>query len=273
MARDDRWQRWDRFPRYVSAAERRLKAARELEKRAKKGFIATPVAVEGRDIAKTFWGKAWCANLERYSDLANRLPRGRTYIRNGSVVDLKIQAGAVTSLVSGTELYDVKVKVTPLPKAQWKSLCKDCAGAVDTLVELLQGRFSKAVMERMCESKTGLFPSPREIQFTCSCPDSASMCKHIAAVLYGIGARLDQSPELLFVLRSVDPQELIALAGVELPGTKKPAGRAKVLKVDNLSEIFGIEIAEMDDSAKPPLKTPLLSRGVAARSKKVAKRP
>jgi uncharacterized Zn finger protein len=250
MARDDRWQRWDRwdrFPRYVSAAERRLKAARELEKRAKKGFIATPVAVEGRDIAKTFWGKAWCTNLERYSDFANRLPRGRTYIRNGSVVDLKIQPGAVTSLVSGTELYDVKVKVTPLPRAHWRALCKDCAGAVDSLVELLQGRFSKAVMERMCESKTGLFPSPREIQFTCSCPDSASMCKHIAAVLYGIGARLDQSPELLFVLRSVDPQELIALAGTELPGAKKPTGRARVLKVDNLSEIFGIEIAEMND--------------------------
>jgi uncharacterized Zn finger protein len=256
MARDDRWKRWDRWepwPKYVSAAERRARAARELEKRAKKGLVASPVAVEGRNIAKTFWGRAWCENLEHYSDFANRLPRGRTYVRNGSVVDLKIQPGVVTSLVSGTELYDVKIQVAPVPTTHWRTLCKNCAGTVDSLVELLQGRFSRAVMSRICEPRTGLFPSPREIQFTCSCPDSASMCKHIAAVLYGIGARLDQQPELLFLLRSVDHQELIAHAGKELPGAKERPHRVKVLKVDNLSEIFGIEIAEMPEN-RPGLK-------------------
>lgn len=258
MARGDRWDRWDRWdawPKYVPAAERRARAARELEKRAKKGDIPSPVAIDGREIAKTFWGKAWCENLEHYSDFANRLPRGRTYVRNGSVVDLKIKPGAVTSLVSGTELYDVTVQVAAVPTTHWKAICKSCAGAVDSLVELLQGRFSKAVMSRLCERKAGLFPSPAEIKFACSCPDSASMCKHIAAVLYGIGARLDQSPELLFVLRSVDHQELIAHAGTELPRANSRTQRSKVLKVDNLSEIFGIEIAERPeenpDLAKP----------------------
>src|SRR4030095_12578779 len=201
--------------------------------------------------------------LEHYSDFANRLPRGRTYLRNGSVVDLKIKSGTVTSLVSGTELYSVKVHCAALPKTHWKAICKDCAGAVDSLVELLQGRFSKAVMSRICERKTGLFPSPGEIQFSCSCPDSASMCKHVAAVLYGIGARLDQSPELLFLLRSVDHQELIAHAGTELPGANARTKHARVLKVDNLSEIFGIDIADVPATkatARPRSRSTLRKR-------------
>ena len=181
---------------YVSVAERRRKAAREMQKLRKKGHPVSPVVIEGRTIARTFWGKAWCDNLERYSDFANRLPRGRTYVRNGSVVDLQIAPGEVNALVSGSELYKVAVKVSAVPKARWTSICADCAGAIDSLVELLQGRFSKGVMERICQQKTGLFPAPAEIEFSCSCPDWASMCKHVAAVLYGIGARLDEQPEL-----------------------------------------------------------------------------
>jgi hypothetical protein len=80
---------------YVPVAERRRKAMREMEKRKKKGHAVSPVTVEGRTIARTFWGKAWCENLEGYSDYANRLPRGRTYVRNGSVVDLQIKPGEI----------------------------------------------------------------------------------------------------------------------------------------------------------------------------------
>src|SRR6516164_7325097 len=143
---------------YVSVAERRRKALGEVEKRRKKGLLVSPVVIEGRLIAKTFWGKAWCENLERYSDFANRLPRGRTYVRNGSVIDLQIAPGSIEALVSGSEIYRVKVKVAPVAKARWQSICKDCAGAIDSLIELLQGRFSKGVMERVCQQKTGLFP-------------------------------------------------------------------------------------------------------------------
>ena len=181
--------------------------------------------IEGRKIAGTFWGEAWCDNLERYSDFANRLPRGRTYVRNGSVVDLQVGPGRVTALVSGSTMYDVKVTVGPVPRARWSAICKDCSGAIDSLVELLQGRFSKGVMTRLCEEKTGLFPSPKDILFTCSCPDWASMCKHVAAVLYGIGARLDHQPELLFTLRKVDQQDLIAKAGSDLSKKRKATGR------------------------------------------------
>jgi len=231
------------FKPYVSVAARRAQAARELAKLRKKGRKLSPVAIEGRKIAGTFWGEAWCDNLERYSDYANRLPRGRTYLRNGSVLDLQVGRGCVTALVSGSMMYEVKVTVGPVTPHRWTAICRDCSGAIDSLVELLQGRLSKGVMTRLCEEKTGLFPSPTDILFTCSCPDWASMCKHVAAVLYGIGARLDQQPELLFTLRNVNQQDLIADAASGLSKIGRRPGGAKVLASDDLSEMFGIEIA------------------------------
>ncbi len=234
---------WGRRP-YVSVAERRRQAASKLEKLRKKGYTISPVVIQGRAIAKTFWGKAWCDNLERYSDFANRLPRGRTYVRNGSVIDLQIAAGDIKALVSGSEVYTVNVRVAPVTKARWKSICKDCAGAIDSLVELLQGRFSKGVMERICRQKTGLFPSPTEIKLSCSCPDWADMCKHVAAVLYGIGARLDQQPELLFRLNQVDKNELVAKVDA-LPLAHKGPAAAKVLGGgEDLAKLFGLDMAQ-----------------------------
>ena len=233
---------WYEWRPYVSVAERRRKAEREMQKLSKKGHRVSPVVVEGRAIARTFWGRAWCENLERYSDFSNRLPRGRTYVRNGSVVDLQISPGNVAAMVSGSDLYRVAVKVAAVPKARWTSMCGDCAGAIDSLVELLQGRFSKGVMERICRQKTGLFPAPAEIELSCSCPDWASMCKHVAAALYGVGARLDERPELLFTLRKVDEKDLIARAGRELPLSKSGPAAEKVLATDGLSELFGLEL-------------------------------
>src|ERR1700681_481360 len=229
---------------YVSAAQRRRQAAGEMAKLKKKGHPVSPVVVEGRGIVKTFWGKAWCEDLERYSDFENRLPRGRTYVHNGSVIDLQIAPGKIKAMVSAKQIYKVKVNVAPVAKARWQSICKDCAGAIDSLIELLQGRFSKAVMERVCRQKTGLFPSPDEIQLSCSCPDWAAMCKHVAAVLYGIGARLDQQPDLIFRLHSVDEKELIAGAGTALPQAKKVPAASRVLGGEDLSVLFGLDIAQ-----------------------------
>src|SRR6266481_6958041 len=236
---------------YVSVAERRLQALREMDKRRKKRHVISPVTVEGRTIVKTFWGKSWCDNLERYSDFANRLPRGRTYVRNGSVIDLQISSGEIKALVSGSEIYEVAVKVAPVTRARWQSICKDCAGAIESLIELLQGRFSKGVMERVCRQKTGLFPSPGEIQLSCSCPDWADMCKHVAAVLYGIGARLDQQPDLLFRLHDVDEKELIAGAGQALPLAKKAPAAKKVVGGEDLSALFGLDMAPDASPVKP----------------------
>ncbi|MFZ4629730.1 MAG: hypothetical protein ACOYNR_15500, partial [Blastocatellia bacterium] len=239
---------YGRWPRYVPVGERIDKAKKEIARRQKKGETISPVVIEGRAIAKSFWGRSWCENLERYSDYSNRLPRGSRYVRNGSVVDLKISKGEVKALVSGSRLYTVTIKVAPVPKAQWQSICQDCAGSVDSLVDLLQGRLSKGVMERVCKKRTGLFPRPSEIELECTCPDWASMCKHVAAALYGVGARLDQQPELLFRLRGVDERELLASAEGPLRLTRKRPASARVLAEDDLSGLFGLDL---DSEANP----------------------
>ena len=246
------------WPPYMSAAERRLRAAREAQKLRKKGNPVAPVTIEGRRIASTFWGKAWCDNLESYRDFESRLPRGRSYARNGSVLDLQIASGKVTALVSGSSLYKVAIDITQLSKKKWGAIRVDCAGGIDSLVELLQGKLSKAVMERLCRQDAGLFPKPSEIRFSCTCPDFASMCKHVAAALYGVGARLDQKPELLFRLRAVHEAELVADIDVALPISRKDTGSDKILEGGDLSALFGLEMAPppaielVADDARPP---------------------
>jgi uncharacterized Zn finger protein len=235
---------------YVAVAERRKKAEQAAAKAKRAGAMLSPIASYRGAIARTFWGKAWCDNLERYSDYANRLPRGRTYVRNGSVIDLQIMAGEVRAQVMGSSLYAVGVTVTACPEKQWRTIGADCSGSIDSMVELLQGKFSTAVMERICKPGTGLFPVPKEIRFNCSCPDWASMCKHVAAVLYGVGARLDQQPELLFALRRVDANDLVRQAGAGLPKSTKRPATGKVLDDALVADVFGIEMAE----AYPPPK-------------------
>jgi uncharacterized Zn finger protein len=242
---------WYSFRPYVPVAQRRAQAAREVEKRRKKGQEITPVVLEGRVIAHTFWGKAWCDNLESYSDFSNRLPRGRSYVRNGSVVDLQIKPGKITALVSGSELYDVSIQITPLPANHWRTTKTRCAGQIGSLVELLQGRLSKSVMDIVTAREDGLFPKPREIEMECSCPDWAGMCKHIAAVLYGVGARLDQQPELLFLLRRVDHLELIDEAVPKLAARKTTGSRRKTLSNSDVAGVFGIELVEPEAPSSP----------------------
>lgn len=230
------------FRPYVPVAKRRAQATRELARLSKKGQSLSPVVVEGRRIAHSFWGIAWCDNLESYSDFDNRLPRGRTYVRNGSVVHLEIGRGKILARVSGSSLYTVNIEIDPLAENRWQVIRKQSAGKVGTLVELLQGRLSKAIMELVTDKQTGLFPNPKEIKIGCNCPDYAWLCKHAAAVLYGIGSRLDSTPEMLFTLRGVDHAELIDQAAASLPDAAN-APPAPTLTGD-LSALFGIEISE-----------------------------
>jgi uncharacterized Zn finger protein len=232
---------------YVPMWKRREQAAKKARELAKKGGRAPePIEIEGRTIARTFWGQSWCENLERYSDFENRLPRGQRYVRNGSVIDLRIEAGRVKALVSGSEIYTVSVKMEALAKKRWEAIKRACAGRIDSVVELLEGKLSRGVMEVLTSRETGLFPSPKEIAMECSCPDWATMCKHVAAVLYGVGARLDSRPDLLFILRGVDGTELAkrAVAGAARLG----AGAGEDMDAGEMEKVFGIEI---DDKAVP----------------------
>ncbi len=250
------------FGRYVSAAEKRARAAKQVEKLKKKGQALSAIQIEGTKIAKTFWGKAWCSNLEAYSDYSNRLPRGRTYVRNGSVLHLEIKKGEVNALVAGSSLYKIHIQIAPANETHWKKLCDACSGGIGSLVELLEGRLSSHVMEIMTAKASGLFPSPKEIKLDCSCPDWADMCKHVAAALYGVGARLDQQPELLFLLRGVDHNDLLAqVVSAKTLGTGEAT--APTVAAEDLHDVFGIEITPAVSVAPTPAVVP---------AKKTAKR-
>jgi uncharacterized Zn finger protein len=270
---------WYEFRPYVSAAERRKQAARELAKRKKKGLPAEPVTITGKAIARTFWGKAWCDHLESHSDFASRLPRGRTYVRNGSVLHLGVAPGHVEALVQGTELYEVSVTIAPLAAPRWKGIVGACSGKIDSLVELLQGKLSDGVMRIVTDRSTGLFPAPAQIEMTCSCPDWAGMCKHIAAALYGIGARLDEQPDLLFTLRKVDHLELLS-AGAGASSPARPAGE-RTMAQSEMASVFGIDLdmgggvlGDEGEEVREALKAPKIAKGPkAAKAPKGPKAP
>lgn len=240
------------FRPYVPVAQRRLQAQKTAKKMAGQGRVLAPVQIAGRAIATTFWGQAWCKNLEAYSDFANRLPRGRTYVRNGSVIDLQIAAGKITALVQGSALYTITIKIAPLAAKRWRAFKERCAGRVTSLLDLLQGRLSKEILADLTAHGTGLFPAPPEIDLGCSCPDWADMCKHVAAVLYGVGARLDREPALFFTLRGVDQQELVTAASAAATADLTGAGPADAPLADaDLAEIFGVELDTVGAAPAP----------------------
>ena len=249
----------DWYPPYVPVGARRARARLELRALRERGVEVQPVELKGRGraIARSFWGRRWCEHLESFSDYSNRLPRGRTYVRNGCVCHLAIETGGVDAMVVGRELYHVVIRIRKLKRPAWKAIRTACAGQIGSVLELLRGRLSDRVMEVVTDRDTGLFPKPGEIKLACDCPDWATMCKHAAAVLYGVGARLDKSPELLFRLRGVDEAELIA-ADLALPGG---AATADTLTDDDLGSIFGIDLDAGESMPAPTPRKPAAPAG------------
>ena len=255
---------WDSFPPYVSVGEKKARGRLALAKILKKRKRAAEpvVAPRTRQVAATFWGRAWCDNLERYAHLANRLPRGRAYLRNGSVLDLIISAGRVEAFVAGSELYQVTMTISPLVKVRWRRVVARCTGRIGSLVGLLRGELSDDVLSVLTDAKDGLFPQPRELTLDCSCPDGTDVCKHVAAVLYGVGIRLDARPDLFFLLRQVDQAELLTSATAGAVSRHRPAAGKRIAE-DRLSAVFGIEL-----EGAPPARV-----NRAGRSSRRAPRP
>lgn len=269
--------RYSYFPAYVPVAQRRANGLKQLEKLKKKGTAIEPLeALTHRTkIATSFWGSAWCKHLESFSDFSNRLPRGRTYVRNGSVLHLAITPGEVNAMVQGSSLYQETITITPLPEKKWRAIQQRCQGKIGSLIELLQGKISNEIMAIVTDPKDGLFPSPSEIKLDCSCPDWATMCKHIAAVLYGVGARLDNHPELLFKLRGVDHNDLISVdaPGIDLGASGKTGGRRRTLDASALGDVFGIDLDTAAEPAAVPIKTKKAAKKAAKKTtKKIAKK-
>lgn len=230
------------FPEYESVAEKKAKATKALEKLRKKNQEIEPVIIEGRTLAKTWWGKAWNKNLESYADFSNRIARGRSYVRNNTVLDLKISKGKVTAMVQGSSSkpYIVEIQIDTLNAKKWDKVTELCNHRIDSLEELMEGRFPKELEVIFMDKKYGMFPSPKEIHFNCNCPDWAIMCKHVAAVLYGIGSRLDNDPMLFFQLRDLDGQELVKKSMErKLENMLKNAGKRSEREI-NGSDVFDI---------------------------------
>jgi len=238
---------WDEFSDHKppSAAQLRTQAQQRIQVLTDEGYQLTPIPTGSRNgpIAKSFWGKAWCKHLEAFSDYEYRLPRGRSYVRNGAVVDLKIGPQIVTAMVNGAELYELSVNIDALDPEKWAAIKARCQGKIGSLVELLKGKLSDEMMSLVMDSEDGLFPKPQEIHFNCNCPDWADMCKHVAASLYGVGVRLDESPELLFKLRGVDHTELITLGSAVSDLTKPRASRRRrTLDSAAVNDVFGLDL-------------------------------
>lgn len=228
-----------------TVAEIRKKASATKKQDKKKGKEFAPVVIQGRTIAKNWWGKAWCENLERYADYTNRIDRGKRYVRSGAIVDLQIDSGKVLAKVQGTRKipYKVEIRISPLSEEKCQSIIERCTTKLENVEQLLEGNFSSE-MKALFEGEDGLFPSPREISFNCSCPDWALMCKHVAAALYGIGARFDEQPLMFFKLRGIDFNHFIdvTLANkieVMLKNAEHPQSD-RIMCEDRLTELFGV---------------------------------
>lgn len=258
----------DYFPRYVSVAERKAEAAKLIAKLKKKGKKLSPVHVKSKiKIAQSFWGSAWCRNIEIYRDLAYRVERGRSYLRSGSVIDLKISGRTVRAQVSGSSLYKVTITFSKLPKSTWNVFTKKCAGEIDSIIDLFNGKLPKKVLNLIADKKNGLFPKPSEIHFDCNCPDYADVCKHISAVLYGIAVRFDNDPKLFFELRGVDPTSLITDASKELANVDTAVSDA-----EGLENLFGIELDRSSLQKKAPVKKVAKKKVLRKSSSKLKKK-
>ena len=265
------------YPRYVPVAEKQAKADQKLKQLKKKNPDIRPVRLEGKALAQSWWGKAWNKNLERYADFSNRIGRGRSYVRHGAVLDLQIQPGRVDALVQGSASspYEVEVRIKEIPEKDWKAMIAVCEGRLESLQELIAGKFPKALADAFTAQGEGLFPTPTEIGFSCSCPDWASMCKHVAATLYGIGARFDEDPSLFFYLRNRDISDLVSTAVAE--GTRTLLDRAerksdRVLDDADLSDVFGIDMDEPEPEPSAEAKPAPKPKKTTGKKKRPRKR-
>lgn len=238
----------DYYLEYVPKAVRKKMAQETIAQLKRQGAgELLPVKINGSQLSSTWWGKAWNKNLEHYSDYSSRIGRGRSYVRNGAVLDLKIQPGHIKALVQGSvrNPYEVEVAIQALLPELWEEIRLACEGQIDSLQELIDGKFPPELSELFTAQGRGLFPAPREISFTCSCPDRAMMCKHVAAVLYGVGARLDEDPTLFFTLRAVNIHDLISKAiqnRTQNMLSKSGAKSRRILEDADIAGIFGVEI-------------------------------
>jgi len=237
---------WDTESQYEqpSAEQLRKNAGNTVRKARAGGREFHPVHIMGRRIAQSWWGSAWCDNLERYADYENRLERGRRYLRTDTVLDLQIVKGKVTARVQGRKKtpYKVEIRISPVNEDRIQRIMEECGSRIDQLDRLLKGDFPQEMKDTFL-GEQGLFPGPKEISFSCSCPDWALMCKHVAAVLYGIAVRFDEDPLLFFVLRGIDVERFVQVTlenSVDSMLANADVRSDRIIESTGWEELFGV---------------------------------
>lgn len=245
------------FAPYVSVGEKKERSEKQVAKLRKKNPNLAPVVLPTRTLAHSWWGKSWNNNVERYADFANRLDRGRSYVRCGCVLDLQVKQGEVHSLVagSGSKPYKIKIEIAPLPQHQLSHITNQAKEKLQSLTELLAGKFPTDLQDLFFDREAGLFPTPNDISFDCNCPDWAITCKHVAATLYGIGARLDEDPSLFFTLRHIDQSALVSeVIATQTDALLKKAasgtGRRRRLADSDVGAVFNVDLQQ---HSAPPI--------------------
>ena len=232
------------FNDYTSSAELKAKAKKNIAKLKD----AAPVCAHSArgPICLTWWGKEWCKNLESYAEYENRLPRGRRYVRAGGIIDLKIKDNVAKAKIqsSGSGYYNVSVVFKKLRKEDMAKIVARSAQRIDNVDSLLKGDFPEDLKDLFTQEKPGLFPAPDEISFDCDCPDWTSMCKHVAAALYGVGIRIDESPKDFFALRGIDIENFLSgvvedKVALMLKNVNVKSDR--IITDGDMAEIFGID--------------------------------
>ena len=213
------------------------------------------VKIDGKVISSSWWGQMWCRNIENYSNIRNRLERGRTYIRQNTVKSLSISNNCAESQVQGhsKEPYRVIINIKTIEKSKYDNILNKCENSVDNLESLMTGSFPKEYQQFFTDEEYGLFPKSNEIDYNCTCLDyekNMHMCKHIAATMYAIGNKLDNDPLIFFKLRGIDISEFsnkILKKETEFVWNNINGESNRKINSNDISFLFGVDCDEIDD--------------------------
>ncbi len=245
------------FREYVSVGERSARAQRKIRQLKKKNPNLNPVVIDGKQIASSWWGKAWINHLKHYADFDNRVGRGRSYVKNGLVIHFAIKPGHIESIVMGTSSspYNIKIKTKKLSPNKWNKMKRLSREHLCTLPELNEGKFPKELKDIFSDRGEGIFPTIKEMSFHCSCPDWANMCKHVSASLFALGSQIDNNIDLFFKLRGVNTSELVQSAlkdeAKHLKNRKfEDTAQVLTLSEKKLASLFDIKLVTHKKSQK-----------------------
>ena len=211
-------RRWWRSERYFTPSRPR-KAEGGIKAQSKRGGFG-----------ESWWAKRWIRVLEDF-DIGARLSRGRSYARNGQVLSIAIEKGRVTAKVQGSrpKPYDIAIEVKTLADAEWARVIDALGRQAIFAAKLMAGEMPQDIEPLFTEVGLSLFPAALEdLKTGCSCPDWSNPCKHIAAAYYLLGEEFDRDPFLIFALRGMSREALLARLGttsakkeakVDLPST------------------------------------------------------